>query len=217
MTGLREIAEAVNAWMVCGLAAAAGCLAVGYAALLAVGACRAWRRTPAAAALALAAAWTLYVGGTKPVRLSVTWDEGLHDAGSSVSTNDACEVTIRWTYEQWIPPVSTVTVSAMPIGSTNLAEVASAPIADLAVTARMDMAATNYAYLVTHSYVPEPAVRTNGVYHIDCFDTTNRVWVPRGVVITRDGVPVSYDPDAEPPTLDAATQELIVNALEGIE
>ena len=214
---MREIADTIQLWMLAGCAIAFAALAAVVFARLAYGAWCAWRLVPNAAALAMVAAWSLYVGGTKPVRPSISWDEGLHDAGSSVSTNDACEVTIRWTYEQWIPPISTVTVSAMPIGATNVVEVATAPITDLSVTARMDMAATNCAYLVTHSYVPEPAVRTNGVYHIDCFDTTNRVWVPRGVVVTRDGVPVSYDPDAEPSPLDAATQELIVNALEGME
>lgn len=225
MSGAREIAEAVSAWMACGLAAVAGCLLAGYAVALAVGAARRWRRAQCAAALALAAGWSLYVGGAKPARgLSISWDEGLHDAGSAVSADDPNALTVRWTFDSWVPPLSTVTLYACPPGGSNAVEIADAPMTNLSITVLMAAAATNYAYLVTHSYVPAPSVVTNGVYRIDCFANASRTWVPKGVTAYgvaegADGVairiPISYDTNAVPPTLgEDADLSTIANGLE---
>lgn len=211
---MREIADTIQLYMLTGCAVGSAILFAAYIVALSVKAFRTWRYTPHAAALALLAAWSLYVGGTKPVRPSITWDEGLYDAGSEVDTNDLNRITFRWRYDSWIPPISTVTVSALPIGSSNVSEVASAPITNLALTASMETEATNYTYLVTHSYTPDPAIKTNGVYHIDCFDTMNRTWVPKGVVIMKDGRPVSYETNAVPPTLGSGGVESTIYILE---
>ena len=214
---MRELADTIQFYILASCAIGFAAIAAVVFVRLAYGAWCAWRLLPHAAALALMAAWSLYVGGTKPPKATISWDEGLYDAGSEVDTNDLNRITFRWRYDTWIPPISTVTVSALPIGSSNSFEVASAPVTNLALTARMDLEATNYTYLVTHSYTPDPAVKTNGVYHIDCFDTMNRTWVPKGVVIMKDGRPVSYETNAVPPTLGSGGVESAIYILEEME
>lgn len=214
---MRELADTIQLYLLAGCAVGFAALAAVVFVRLAYGAWCAWRLLPHAAALALMAVWALYVGGTKPVRPSITWDEGLHDAGSEISTNDLHDITVRWRFDPWIPPLSTVTVSACPIGGSDAAEVASAPITNRLITARMELEATNYVYFVTHSYVPEPGIVTNGVYHVECFANTNHTWVPKGMAIYGDGIPVSYETNAVPPTLDAVTAEPITSELEGME
>ena len=214
---MRELADTIQFYLCAGCSIGLAAIAVVVLVQLACSAWFKWRRLPEAAALALVAAWSLYVGGTKPAWLSITWDEGLYDAGSEVDTNDLNRITFRWRYDPWIPPISTVTVSALPIGSSNSFEVASASITNFELTASMETEATNYAYLVTHSYTPDPAVKTNGVYHIDCFDTTNRTWVPKGVIVMKDGRPVSYETNAVPPTLGSGGVESVIYILEEME
>ena len=214
---MREIADTIQLYMLTGCAVGSAILFAAYIVALSVKAFRTWRYTPHAAALALLAAWSLYVGGTKPVRPSITWDEGLYDAGSEVDTNDLNRITFRWRYDSWIPPISTVTVSALPIGSSNVSEVASAPVTNLALTARMDLEATNYTYLVTHSYVPDPGIVTNGVYHVECFANERRAWVPKGMATYVDGRPASYETNAVPPTLGSGGVESAIYILEEME
>lgn len=214
---MRELADTIQLYLLAGCAVGFASILAAYLLALAARAFNAWRYTSHAATLAMVAAWALYVGGTKPVRPVIAWDEGLHDAGSEISTNDLHEITVRWRFDPWIPPLSTVTVSACPIGGSNAAEVASAPVTNLAVTARMELEATNYVYFVTHSYMPEPGIVTNGVYHVECFANTNHTWVPKGMAIYGDGIPVSYETNAVPPTLDAATAEPITSEPEGME
>lgn len=210
---MREIADTIQLWMLAGCSIAFVVLAAVVLVRLAYRAWCAWRIKPRSAVLAVMAVWALYVGGTKPPKASISWDEGLFDNGTAVDTNDLRRITFRWRYEAWIPPISTVTVSALPIGSSTTFEVASAPITNLTLAATMETDATNYTYLVAHSYTPEPVIKTNGVYHIECFGNTNRTWVPQGVVITKNGVPISYDPNAEPPPIDAAIKERILDEL----
>lgn len=214
---MRELADTIQFYVLAGCAVSSAILIAAYIFALASKAFRIWRYTPHAAALALLAAWSLYVGGVKPPKAYISWDEGLYDAGSKVDTNDLNRITFRWRYEPWIPPISTVTVSALPIGSSNSFEVASAPITNLTLTASMETEATNYVYFVTHSYTPDPADKTNGVYHIDCFNTTNRTWVPKGVVIMKDGRPASYETNAVPPTLGSGGVESAIYILEEME
>ena len=214
---MSELADTIQLCILSACSALAAILLAAYIAALASKAFRTWRHTPHAAALALVAAWAVHVGGTKPPKAYILWDAGLYDAGSEVDTNDLRRITFRWRYDPWIPPVSTVTVSAIPIGSSNSFEVASAPVTNLALTASMETEATNYVYLVTHSYVPDPGIVTNGVYHVECFANGRRTWVPRGVSTCVDGRPASYDTNAVPPTLDAATLELTTDTMEGIE
>ena len=211
---MRELADTIQFYVLASCAIGFAAIAVVVFVRLAYGAWCAWRLLPHAAALALLAAWSLYVGGVKPPKAYISWDEGLYDAGSEVDTNDLNRITFRWRYDSWIPPISTVTVSALPIGSSNSFEVASAPVTNLALTARMDLEATNYTYLVTHSSTPDPAVKTNGVYHIDCFDTMNRTWVPKGMTIYGDGMPISYETNAVPPTLGSGGVESAIYILE---
>lgn len=214
---MREIADTIQIYMLASCAIGFAAIAVVVFVRLAYGAWCAWRLLPHAAALFIMAAWSLYVGGTKPVRPAITWDEGLYDAGSSISTNDLHEITIKWRFDFWIPPESTVSVAALQIGESNAAEVASVPITNLMITTSMALEATNYTYLVTHSYTPYPVIKTNGVYLAECFANTNHTWVPKGMTIYGDGMPISYETNAVPPTLNAATSEPISNALEEME
>lgn len=214
---MRELADTIQFYVLAGCAIGFAAIAVVVFVRLAYGAWCAWRLLPNAAALALLAAWSLYVGGTKPPKATISWDEGLYDAGSEVDTNDLNRITFRWRYDTWIPPISTVTVSALPIGSSNSFEVASAPITNLTLTARMDLEATNYTYLVTHSYVPDPGIVTNGVYHVECFANERRTWVPKGMATYVDGRPVSYETNAVPPTLGSGGVESAIYILEEME
>lgn len=214
---MRELADTIQFYVLAGCSVLAASLMAAYLIALASKAFRIWRYTPHAAALALLAAWSLYVGGVKPPKAYISWDEGLYDAGSEVDTNDLNRITFRWRYDLWIPPISTVTVSALPIGSSNSFEVASAPVTNLALTARMDLEATNYTYLVTHSYVPDPGIVTNGVYHVECFANERRAWVPKGMATYVDGRPASYETNAVPPTLGAGGVESAIYILEEME
>ena len=216
---MREIADTIQLCVLAGCAIGfAAIAAVMYVRLLAYGAWCAWRpHKYHGGALMLMTAWSLYVGGTKPPKATISWDEGLYDAGSEVDTNDLNRITFRWRYDPWIPPISTVTVSALPIGSSNSFEVASAPVTNLALTARMDLEATNYTYLVTHSYVPDPGIVTNGVYHVECFANERRTWVPKGMATYVDGRPASYETNAVPPTLGSGGVESAIYILEEME
>lgn len=214
---MRELADTIQFYVLAGCSVLAASLMAAYLIALASKAFRIWRYTPHAAALALLAAWSLYVGGVKPPKAYISWDEGLYDAGSEVDTNDLNRITFRWRYDPWIPPISTVTVSALPIGSSNSFEVASAPVTNLALTARMDLEATNYTYLVTHSYVPDPGIVTNGVYHVECFANERRAWVPKGMATYVDGRPASYETNAVPPTLGSGGVESAIYILEEME
>lgn len=214
---MRELADTIQLYVLAGCSVLAASLMAAYLIALASKAFRIWRYTPHAAALALLAAWSLYVGGVKPPKAYISWDEGLYDAGSEVDTNDLNRITFRWRYDPWIPPISTVTVSALPIGSSNSFEVASAPVTNLALTARMDLEATNYTYLVTHSYVPDPGIVTNGVYHVECFANERRAWVPKGMATYVDGRPASYETNAVPPTLGSGGVESAIYILEEME
>lgn len=211
---MRELADTIQFYVLASCAIGFAAIAVVVFVRLAYGAWCAWRLLPHAAALSIMAAWSLYVGGVKPPKAYISWDEGLYDAGSEVDTNDLRRITFRWRYDTWIPPFSTVTVSALPIGSSNSFEVASAPVTNLALTARMDLEATNYTYLVTHSYVPDPGIVTNGVYHVECFANERRTWVPKGMATYVDGRPVSYETNAVPPTLGSGGVESAIYILE---
>ena len=78
-----------------------------------------WRKKRNAVAMSAVAVVALIVGGSKPARLLIRWDEGLHDNGSRISTNDLRFVEIRWRYDAWIPDVATFTLSAIEINSVN--------------------------------------------------------------------------------------------------
>ena len=214
---MRELADTIQFYVLAWCAVSSAILIAAYIVALWIKAFRIWRHTYHDATLMLMTAWSLYVGGMKPPKAYITWDEGLYDAGSEVDTNDLNRITFRWRYDTWIPPISTVTVSALPIGSSNSFEVASAPVTNLALTARMDLEATNYTYLVTHSYVPDPGIVTNGVYHVECFANERRTWVPKGMATYVDGRPVSYETNAVPPTLGSGGVESAIYILEEME
>ena len=134
----------------------------------------------------------IYVGGTKVSRPIITWDAGIHDNGSEISTNDTRMITVRWTYDNWVPPVATFTLRAIPTTPNQDTSVdrtfvvASVPITNMVLHAMMEMDATNYFYFAEQSFIPDAPVVTNGVYHIKCFGGNN-VWVPQGLKIYGDG------------------------------
>lgn len=139
--------------------------------------------------------FSLIIGGTKPTipTILIEWDEGLHDAGTSVDTNDLCTITFRWTYENWIPNIATVSIKAYEIHTVNpdptvdrgIYVCNGVPITDRTAMVQMVTDATNYSFYVEQSYMPDAPVVTNGVYHIHSVGTNN-VWIPIGLKILED-------------------------------
>jgi hypothetical protein len=137
----------------------------------------------------------IIVGGTKPpiIKAIIVWDDGLHDAGTKVDTNDLRNITFRWTYDDWIPNVATVDIKAYDIHTVNQDPTVDrgfyvcngVPITDRTAMVLMETDATNYCYYVSQSYIPDAPVVTNGVYHIHAVGTNN-VWVPIGLKIFKD-------------------------------
>ena len=144
-----------------------------------------WRSRRHAAALTLVAAVAVIVGGSKAPTPQITWDSGLHDAGSEISTNDYRLITVRWTYDSWIPSAATFTLWATPTTPNpdptvdRTFDVASVPITNLQLYAIMELDATNYLFFAEQSFIPDQPVVTNGVYHLRCVGGEN-VWVPIG-------------------------------------
>ena len=119
----------------------------------------------------------------------ITWDDGLHNNGSVIDTNDLRRVELRWTFDEWIPSVATFTLSAIEKDTPNpdpsqdrLFVVGSCPISDGAMSVVMEHEATNYLFFAEQSFIPDAPVVTNGVYHIQCVGGTN-VWIPVGLRI----------------------------------
>ena len=141
-----------------------------------------WRRKRRRLALGALAVAAIIVGGTKPPQ--ATWDQGLHDAGSEIDTNDMRRVTFRWTYEPWIPDVATFKLSYVTKADPEPEPVlvASCPITDLILSVVMESDATNYLFFAEQSFIPDVPVVTNGVYHVQCVGGTN-VWIPIGLKI----------------------------------
>ena len=110
---MRELADTIQFYVLAWCAVSSAILIAAYIVALWIKAFRIWRHTYHDATLMLMTAWSLYVGGTKPVRPSITWDEGLYDAGSSISTNDLHEITIKWRDEIGMPSPHIV----MPFGT----------------------------------------------------------------------------------------------------
>ena len=138
---------------------------------------------------------TMMVGGTKtdiPTAL-IYWDDGLSDAGTEINTNDLRNITFKWTYENWIPSIATVSIKAYDIHTVNPDPTVDrgfyvcneVPITDRTAMVLMETDATNYCYYVSQSYIPDAPIVTNGVYHIHAVGTNN-VWVPIGLKIFED-------------------------------
>lgn len=138
---------------------------------------------------------TMMVGGTKTdiPKALIYWDDGLHDAGTKVDTNDLRNITFKWTYDDWIPSIATVSIKAYDIHTVNPDPTVDrgfyvcngVPITDRTAIVLMETDATNYCYYVSQSYMPDAPVVTNGVYHIHAVGT-NKVWVPIGLKIFED-------------------------------
>ena len=143
---------------------------------------RSSRNKIATGALALIA---IVVGGTKPMGRLITWDAGLHDDGSVMSTNNWRLITVKWTFDSWIPNQATFTLKAIPttLNPDPLVDrtftVATVPITNRILHAMMEMPVTNYLFFAEQSFIPDVPVVTNGVYHLRCVGGHN-VWVPIG-------------------------------------
>lgn len=179
---MKELGLAIEGGLLVGCAWAFVML-VGAVLAVSGGRCwRIWRRKRKAAAVSAVAVVAIIVGGGKPPQ--VAWDQGLHDAGSEIDTNDLRRVTFRWTYENWIPDVATFRLSYVTKADPEPEPVlvASCPITDLILSVVMESDATNYLFFAEQSFVPDVPVVTNGVYHVQCVGGTN-VWVPIGLKI----------------------------------
>lgn len=148
---------------------------------------RVWRRKSACAVMSIVAVIAIWVGGTKPARISVNWDDGLHDNGTAVDTNDLRRIDFRWTFDNWIPNVATVSILYITISEPESEPVliGSTAIAAQEMAVMMPSDATNYVYYVEQSFIPDAPVVTNGVYHIKCFGGDG-VWIPQGLMIYGD-------------------------------
>ncbi len=179
---MREWGLAIEGGLLVGCAWTLAAIALAVLGVRIVRSWRTWRRKRRRLALGALAVAAIIVGGTKPPQ--ATWDQGLHDAGSEIDTNDLRRVTFRWTYDAWIPDVATFKLSyvtkAAPEPEPVL--VASCPITDLILSVVMESDATNYLFFAEQSFIPDVPVVTNGVYHVQCVGGTN-VWVPIGLKI----------------------------------
>lgn len=156
---MREIGEAIQAYILAGCSVAMGVVICAVIVRMVAGAAISFRRVPCAAAISLMALWCTYIGGTKPEQVMIRFDEGLYNDGTEVSTNNPYMITFRWKYDAWIPPVTTVTVSANPMASsanraaklreriaTNDVQLAAIPVESITTDAD---AARRYAALTT--------------------------------------------------------------------
>lgn len=200
---MREIGEMLSGAVLIGCLFGLLAIVVGVFASNAIHSWRIWRSKRHRAVITLVALVAIIVGGSKPVRLLIRWDEGLHDNGSLINTNDLRFVEIRWRYDAWIPDVATFTLSAIDINSVNpdptedrLTVIGSCPITDRSMTVMMERDATNYMFFAEQSFIPDAPVVTNGVYHIKCVGGEN-VWVPVGLKIYGDGNVISPPPPPE--------------------
>ena len=157
---------------------------------------RIWRSKRNRAVMTIVALAAIYVGGTKPMGHLIRWDAGLHDDGSFMSTNDYRMITVKWTFDSWIPNVATFTLKAIPttVGHDpsvdRTFEVATVPITNRILHAMMEMDATNYIFFAEQSFIPDVPVVTNGVYHLRCVGGQN-VWVPIGAKIYNEAECIS--------------------------
>jgi len=178
---------------------------------------RIWRSKRNQVVMTLVALAAIYVGGTKPMGHLIRWDTGLHDDGSVMSTNDYRLITVKWTYDSWIPNQATFTLRAIP-NTVNpdpsvdrMFEVASVPITNRTLTALMETDATNYLFYAEQSFIPDVPVVTNGVYHLRCVGG-NDIWVPIGAKIYGDGYELPHNITARD-----YVQEGLVAMWDGIE
>lgn len=149
---------------------------------------------------ALAVLLTIYAGTKRP---AVTWDNVLADAGSAIDTNDLRNVTFAWTYPEYIPAASAVSIYALPKSAADTNDmflVATTRADGSPLSVQMPTDATNYLFWAECSYMPPTPVRTNGVYHLDAIkiDDTIRL-VPLGVTIEDNGRRISPPEGTETP------------------
>lgn len=187
---MKEICNAISGGVLLG--ALFGLLAIGGAVVVCelIRGWRVWRAQRHVVVMSAAAVLAIIVAGTKPP-LWIKWDEGLHDAGSHIDTNDFRRVEFAWTFDAWIPNVATFTLSAVELGlGGELFTVATVPITNRALTVMMEREATNYLFFAEQSFIPDAPVVTNGVYHVKCVGGEN-VWVPVGLKIYGDAELIS--------------------------
>lgn len=189
------LADAVQGYA-CALAAlTAGAALLAFLFALGARAWKRWRGTPHCVALSCLAAVAIAIGGSKPIRPPVVWDEGLSDDGTAVDEGNPRLVEFRWRYASWVPATATVTVEASgrltADGTNGIWTVGTAGVTNRALSALMPSDATNYHYFVSQSYIPDAPVVTNGVFRLQCWGNRD-VWVPKGVTVYADGEPLSY-------------------------
>lgn len=194
---MKELGLAIEGGVLLGCMWALLVIAVGCLIYHLVAGWKVWREKRHAAALSAVATIAAIVGGSKAPKPLITWDEGLHDNGSYIDTNDLRRVEVRWTYDSWIPSVATFTLSAIEKDKVNpdpasnrLVTVATVSITNLLLSAIMERDATNYLFFAEQSFIPDAPVVTNGVYHIKCVGGEN-VWVPIGLKIYGDSELIS--------------------------
>ena len=158
------------------------------------GAWKVWRTKRHSTALSLLACIAIIVGGTKPPRVSVSWDDYFTAPRSAtVDTNDLRRIDLAWDVAQGVPNIATATLSAIEAHTVNpdpssnrLFTVATVPMTNRALSVIMPTEATNYLYWMECSFIPDANVITNGVYHLRCVGGDD-VWVPIGISVYDNG------------------------------
>lgn len=193
MMGAAGFAEAAQGVAMAFAALTAVAAALAFLAAFAVRRWRRWRRMPHCVALSCLAAVAIAIGGSKPIRPLVVWDEGLSDDGTAVDADNPRMVEFRWRYASWVPSTATVTVEASgrlsADGTNGIWVVGTAGVTNRALAVVMPSDATNYHYFVEQSYIPDAPVVTNGVFHLRCWGNRD-AWVPKGVTVYADGDPL---------------------------
>ena len=171
-------------------------IVVGVFASETIRAWRIWRTKRNRKVMTAVALIAIAVGANKPMGHLISWDAGLHNDGSFMSTNDYRFITVKWTFDSWIPNQATFTLKAIPTTPNpdptvdRTFEVASVPITNRILHAMMEMDATNYLYFAEQSFIPDVPVVTNGVYHLRCVGGRD-IWVPIGAKIYNDAECIS--------------------------
>ncbi len=89
-------------------------IVVGVFASETIRAWRIWRTKRNRKVMTAVALIAIAVAANKPMGHLISWDAGLHNDGSFMSTNDYRFITVKWTFDSWIPNQATFTLKAIP-------------------------------------------------------------------------------------------------------
>lgn len=162
----------------------------------------------------VAAALFIYGASKAPIpRAVVYWDDPFTNPSHTIDTNDLRHITFEWNAPPlYIPLDARANITAVYLHDTDTPTpfaVTNVSMFAFGADVWMQYDATNYAFYAECSWVPEPSVITNGVYHIPAVGTgeravpigarveitcTAREYVQDGLVAMWDGIEHGGDP-----------------------